>query len=183
MGKKKKLIALFSALVCVVALGVGTTVAYITSFAGSVRNTFTVGDIELTLGETTGATYQLIPGTSVKKDPRVTVGGGSEDCWLFIKVTKTSRFDDYITSAIEDGWTHLGGFDGVYYRHVTKSAGGSEFGILKDNSMTVVDTLTEEKMTAITEMPKITFKAYAVQSHSIDTANDAWHEILKEGME
>ena len=123
MGKKKKLIALFSALVCVVALGVGTTVAYITSFAGSVRNTFTVGDIELTLGETTGATYQLIPGTSVKKDPRVTVGGGSEDCWLFIKLTKTQNPDRYLTYSISDGWIPLHGYADVYYRSVTNVDG------------------------------------------------------------
>ena len=181
--KAKKIVLIIALALSVATFAVATTTAYLISLAGPVDNVFTIGNIDLTLTETTGESYQLIPGKIIKKDPTVRVAGGSEDCWLFVKVTKTSRFDDYITSEIEDGWTHLGGFDGVYYRHVTKSAGGSEFGILKDNSMTVVDTLTEEKMTAITEMPKITFKAYAVQSHSVDTANDAWHEILKEGME
>ena len=180
MGKKKKLIALFSALVCVVALGVGTTVAYITSFAGSVRNTFTVGDIELTLGETTGATYQLIPGTSVKKDPRVTVGGGSEDCWLFIKLTKTQNPDHYLTYSISDGWIPLHGYADVYYRSVTNVDGDLSFRILADDLITVKSTLTEEELAQITENPKLTFNAYAVQSHSIGDAATAYNTVLKE---
>lgn len=181
--KAKRIVTIIALALSIAAFTVATTTAYLISLAGPVDNAFTIGNIDLTLSETTGESYRLIPGKIINKDPTVRVAGGSEDCWLFIKVTKTSSFDDYITSVMEDGWTHLGGFDGVYYRHVTKSAGGSEFGILKNNSMTVVDTLTEEKMTAITETPKITFKAYAVQSHGIETANDAWHEILKEGIE
>ena len=111
------------------------------------------------------------------------VAGGSEDCWLFVKVTVSDRFGDYIDYEIADGWTHLGGFDGVYYRRVIRSAGGDVFSILRDDRMTVTDTLTEEKMTAITTVPTITFSAYAVQMHSIDTAGEAWIEILKEGIE
>lgn len=181
--KLKKSIVLISLVTALVCIATATTTALLISNSGPVENVFTIGDIRLTLTETTGDTYRLIPGTVIEKDPTVRVEGGSEDCWLFIKITKTKSFDDYIISEIEDGWTHLGGFDGVYYRSVTRSEGGNTFGILKNNSMTVVDTLTEEKMTAIDGTPMITFKAYAVQRHSIEDANDAWHEILKEGIE
>ena len=181
--KKRKLKIALIALLCTVLFYIGTTVAYLFSVAGPVENVFTIGDIKLSLTETTGESYQLIPGKVISKNPKVTVEGGSEDCWLFIKVTKTEYFDDYIESEIEPGWTRLGGYDGVYYRNVVKSAGGSDFHILKNDSITVKDNLTEEKMSGITALPKITFKAYAIPSHSIETAVDAWKQILKEGAE
>ena len=162
---------------------VSTTTALLTASSGPLENTFTIGKVEISLTETTGGIYQLIPGKEITKDPIVTVAGESEDCWLFIKVSKTEYFDEYIEYEISDGWTLLGGFDGIYYREVIKSVGGAQFGILKNNVVTVKDTLTEEKMTAITPPPVMTFKAYAVQSHSIETAYDAWMLILEEGGE
>lgn len=179
----KKIIAIVAAVLCVAAIAVSATVALLTSLAGPVDNTFTIGNVKISLTETTGASYDLIPGSVIAKDPKVTVEGGSEDCWLFIKVSKTEYFDDYLEYAIADGWTHLGGYDGVYYRSVVKSASGNEYYILKDNAITVSSGLTEEKMSALTAAPKITFNAYAVQRHSIDEPNEAWYEILKEGIE
>ena len=177
---KKKLIALITVLVCVLSMSVGATVAYITSVAGPVKNTFTVGDIELTLGETTGATYQLIPGTTVKKDPRVTVVGGSEDCWLFIKLTKTENPDHYLTYSISDGWYSLHGFADVYYREVKNVDGDLSFQILRDDEITVKDTLTKEEIGKITSNPRIAFTAYAIQSYGIDDAATAYNAILEE---
>ena len=177
---KKKLKLILIMVVCAVLVTAGTTVAFLSSVAGPVENVFTIGDIDLTLSETTGSSYKLIPGLVIKKDPLVKVGGGSEDCWLFIKVTKTQNFDDYISCSIDADWTRLGGYDGVYYRSVVKSPGGDQFRVLTDDVITVNDNLTEEKMSAITVDPKITFKAYAIQSHSIDSPNDAWRQILEE---
>ena len=179
MAKKKNKLILVMAL-CAVLVTAGTTVAFLSSVAGPVENIFTIGDIELSLSETTGESYRLIPGSVIDKDPVVTVSSGSEDCWLFIKVTKTQGFDDYIVCEVDSDWTHLGGYDGVYYRSVMKSVTDDRFRILKDDVITVKDTLTEEKMTAIAVTPKITFKAYAIQSHGIDSPNDAWHQILEE---
>ena len=160
---------------------VGTTTAYLTSVSGLVENTFTYGDIQLELTETTGASYQLIPGHTIKKDPRVRVVGGSEDCWLFVQITESSGFDDYLSYEIADGWTHLGGYEGVYYRSIVDARTDLNFSILKDDSITVKDNLTEEKMSAITSPPTVSFKAYAIQSHAVDTAAEAWLFILAEG--
>jgi hypothetical protein len=142
---------------------------------------FTIGNIKLSLVETTGESYQLIPGKEITKNPKVIVEGGSEDCWLFIKVSKTPHFDEYISCKIDSGWTHLGGYEGIYYRSVVKSYSGDEFRIIENDTITVKENLTEEKMHGITEHPKITFNAYAIQSHSIDTASEAWQFILQEG--
>ena len=180
MFKSHKLIIIIIVAVLVVSATVATTVALLIAYSGPLENVFTIGNIKISLTETTGSTYQLIPGKVIEKDPTVRVEPHSEDCWLFVKVTKSKDFDNYIITEMADGWTHLGGFEGVYYRSVYMSGSGDVYSVLKNNSMTVVDSLTEEKMTAIEEVPSISFKAYAVQSHGIDTASEAWIEILKE---
>lgn len=167
----------------IASICVGTTVALLTAVSGPVENVFTIGNIDLELAETTGNSYKMIPGHSIKKDPTVTVKTGSEDCWLFIKIDKTEGFDNYFSYQLEDGWTHLGGFDGVYYRSVVNVKTNVSFNILKDNSITVRDDLTEEKMSAITSQPQIVFAAYAVQSYTVETAAEAWIIALGEGKE
>ena len=74
----------------------------------------------------------------------------------------------------------LGGHDGVYYRNVIKSTISSVFPIIKENKVTVREDLTEEKIDAITAIPKISFKAYAVQEHTVENALDAWNLIKEE---
>ena len=80
-----------------------------------VKNTFTVGDINIGLTETT-TDYKMVPGNTIAKDPTVTVKAESEACWLFVKVTESENLDTFITYAIAEGWTKLQ--DGVYYREV-----------------------------------------------------------------
>ena len=177
---KAKLLIIIAALLCAVTAVAGVTVALLTSVAGPVENVFTIGNITISLTETTGDSYQLIPGKTVEKNPKVLVKGGSEDCWLFIKVTKSQGFDDYVTSVIDSDWTHLGGYDGVYYRKVIRSGADQEFSILDGDAITVREDLTEEKMSAILVFPKINFEAYAIQCHGIESAYDAWQQILTE---
>ena len=182
MNKRKTVLTVLVAL-SVALVTVLTTTALLTSYTGPLENVFTFGKVDISLEESTGAGYKLIPGTTVKKDPTVTVVGGSEDCWLFIEVNKTADFDKYLVSEIADGWTLLGGHPGIYYRYVIMSHADTEFPILKNNTVSVRDDLTEEKMSTISEIPAITFKAYAIQRHSIDNAADAWNFILQEGRE
>ena len=177
---KRKVTLIFVIMLSVACATVATTLAYLTTMSQPLNNTFTVGNIKLSLVETTGESYQMIPGTEVAKNPHVKVIGGSEDCWLFIKVEKTERFDDYLLYEIDPEWTRLDGYSGVYYRSVPRSKTDTEFRILQGDTITVSDTLTEEKMTGITETPRISFKAYAIQSYSIESAGDAWLKILQE---
>ena len=176
----KKLIVTVLAIACVLTLGVGATLAFISAVAGPVENIFTIGDIELTLEETTGEKYQLIPGATLKKDPRVVLGSGSEDCWLFVKITKKGNPDLYLSYTVLDEWMPLFGYDGVYYRSVSDIAEDTVFGILKDDAVTVKDSITKEEMKGITENPTLTFTAYAVQSYGIDSAAAAYNAILAE---
>ena len=105
---KKKRISLVMALVLVLTCVIGGTLAYLTAKTNSVTNTFTVGNIDITLAETT-TDYKMVPGNTIAKDPTVTVNAGSEACWLFVKIEESTnpKLDDYISYSIATCWTKL----------------------------------------------------------------------------
>lgn len=179
---KKKMIALTAALVLVLSAAVVGTVAWLTDKTQAEVNTFTVGNIDIDLMETT-TDYKMIPGEEIAKNPKVSVKAGSEACWLFVKVEKSKNLDDFISYTIADGWTELPGVAGVYYRTVVADATEREFSVLANDKVTVKDTVTKADMDAIkadsTKQPTLTFTAYAVQKAGFETAAAAWAEASK----
>ena len=167
--KKKATIAVV-ALALVLCFAIGGTLAWLVDKSDAVVNTFTYGDINIDLSETTGNEYKMIPGNDITKDPKVTVEANSEACWLFVKVEKSATYDSYLADyTIADGWTALDGVDGVYYREVdaTTAKDGTSYQVLKGNTVTVLDRVEKSDMEAIkkgaTAKPTLTFTAYAVQ--------------------
>lgn len=176
---KKKTLALVLALTLLVAGVVGGTLAWLTDQTAEVKNTFTVGDINIDLTETT-TDYKMVPGNTIAKDPTVTVKANSEACWLFVKVTESTDLKDFITYAIAEGWTALPGVDGVYYREVPASAADQTFSVLAGDAVTVKSDVTRTMLeTAKTDAPTLTFKAYAIQRDHFATADAAWAEVSK----
>ena len=179
-GSKKKMSSIIILIIATMCFVTGTTYALLVSLAGPVENTFTIGNVEISLTETTGVDYSMIPGKEITKDPYVTVKGGSESCWLYVKVDKTAGFDDYLSFEMADGWAPLDGHNGVYYRSVFKANGSQAIGVLKDDVVVVSSALTEEKMSLVTT-PKLSFKAYAIQAEGIETALDGWAQFSEGG--
>ena len=100
---KKAMLMTLCAIILVVATVFGT-MAYLTS-TDEVNNTFTVGNVKITLDEAkvdtdgspvTGAArvktneYKLLPGHTYTKDPTIHVDAASEDCFIRAKVTLTN---------------------------------------------------------------------------------------------
>lgn len=179
-----KLVVAMLAVTLLIGCAIGGTVAWLTANTAPVVNTFTYGDINITLAETTGTNYKIIPGKDITKDPKVTVVGGSEDCWLFVEVEETVTFvGGKVTYSIADGWTK--GDDtnipsDVYYRSVMARDTDQVFGVLSDNKITVSDELTKADINGLNnaaKTPKLTFTAYAVQQDGIDTAAAAWAKV------
>jgi len=175
----KKILAFVLSLVLVAGLSIAGTVAYLTSVTGEVKNTFTVGDIEITLTETTGSTYHIVPGKNISKNPTVGVGENSEPCWLFVTVTeenwptvKNADGSLKVSYAIDSAWTKLE--DGVYYMKVASSAAAQSFAVLANNTVVVSDELMKDEITA---QPTLAFKAYAIQQEGFANAADAWAEV------
>lgn len=174
---KKALFIMLSAALIVCATVAGT-LAWLTDTTAPVVNTFTVGDINIELKETTGKTYKMVPGIELVKDPAVTVKAGSEACWLFVKVVKSGNFDDFMTFEMADGWIALSGYAGVYYRNVDATNADTGFDVLKDNKVMVLETVTKTMLEgAKTNAPTLTFTAYAVQKDGINDAATAWGKV------
>lgn len=176
---KKRTITMLVAAVAALALGVGATIAFLMASSHPVINYFTVGNIKLTLSETTGDTYPMVPGTTVDKDPQLTVEKGSEACWLFFRVEKVNDFDRYMVYAVADGWSPLLGETDVYYRKLDAATVPLSFPLLKGDAVEIREAVTEEEMDAIDKRPTLTFYGYAVQAEGVGTATKAW-QLLKE---
>lgn len=184
-----KAFAAVLALVLVLGCALGGTVAWLVAKTDTVTNTFTYGDINITLTEEKPANREtkIIPGVDIEKDPKVTVKANSEACWLFVQVDEVGTFvGGKVTYAIADGWTQGDGTDipaNVYYREVGAVTADTAFYVLagdRDHPNGVVkvsDTLTKEDIKGITTQPTLTFTAYAVQKDGIADAATAWSEI------
>lgn len=159
---KKLITAASIALAACVAIG--GTIAYLTAQTAPIENTFTVVEVDISLDETEKE-YKMVPGTTLDKDPKVTVDAGSEDRWVFVKVDETEGFDTYIEYGMADGWEALEDNEGVYYRFVNAADVDQTFSVLAGNRVTVKDTVTSDDMeSAATNSPKLTFMAYAIQA-------------------
>ena len=160
----------------VLAASIGGTVAWLTDTTTPVTNTFTAGDINITLAETTGSDYKMVPGVDISKDPKVTVEKNSEDCYLFVKVEGLNDIPNFVEYSIADGWTALGiAYPGVYYRTVSNSTQDQPFDVIAGNKLTVPSTVTKAMLQD--KGFELTFTAYAIQQTGMTDAVDAWTKV------
>ena len=188
MTKTKKIVLSVAVLAIVVALSVGMTLAYLTSEATPVNNTFTVGKVAITLDEAKVTNlgvadgdsrvqaneYKLIPGHEYLKDPTIHVAADSEACWLFVKVTdEIADIEDTTTVAAQlttNGWTAVEGATGVYWHAVVNPNGTA-------TDVKVFENFKVKGNADLTNYAGKTIKveAYAVQADGFDTAAAAWN--------
>ena len=188
MKTRTKALLLAMCAVLLVVTTVMATLAFLTSTTKVVKNTFTVGNVVITLDEapvdangkkTTGDrvfenTYKLLPGHVYDKDPIVHVDADSEDCWLFVKITdEIAAIQDATTIAAQlttNGWTLVAGETNVYAYRETVS-GGANVPVFE--SFKVVGDITNEALAAYAGKT-ITVQAYAIQADGFGTAAAAW---------
>lgn len=191
---KLKIIIIAIAIVTLLFTVAGNTIAWLTSKTDTVTNTFTYGDINITLTETDTLddedintnTYEMVPGNKITKDPLITVAANSEDCYLFVKLDKTANFDTFMTYELLSNWQLLPNTENVYYQEVTKNEAKQEFYVIKDNEVTVMESVTKRMLNELdrsgaSNYPSLTITAYAVQRDSkieaISTPESAWELI------
>ncbi len=102
MSLKKKILAAGLA-VCMAAIMVtGMTLAYFTD-QDSKTNTFTVGNVDITLSEPNWVEdSQLMPGKTIPKDPTITVASDSQTAYTFMKVQLSSDFMELLNSYVAE---------------------------------------------------------------------------------
>ena len=117
MNKTVKKLTIAVVALALMLLGVvGGVVAWLTASTDTVTNTFTYGEIAITLEEngatTTGIAFtNVVPGDQLAKNPTVTVNAKSEACYVYVKITNNLVLSDKSLAATytkNDGWTLIG---------------------------------------------------------------------------
>lgn len=184
--KAKKAVLIISALVLIICT-VNGSLSWMKDKTDSVVNTFTYGKINITLNETQKGPFKIVPGVNIAKDPLITVEAGSEDCYLFVKIDegnwpvfKEQSGARKVEYKVADGWQQISGVNNIYYRIVKFDDTVRKFSVIKDDTVTVSDSLTKDEIKSAGENPVLTFTAYAVQmiksADGIFTPSEAWEQ-------
>ena len=177
-------------LVCASVMG---TLAYLKSTTDVVKNTFTVGNVVITLDETdvdeygakdtenrvTANTYKLIPGHTYIKVPVIHIQEGSEACYVFVRVVdELAKIEDTSTVAEQmtaNGWAQLPDLDGIdveniWYKATAIDARAAAVDVAVFGTFTVAGTADVSAYANKT----ITVQAYAVQADGFASAVAAY---------
>ena len=203
MRTKTKALVLALCAVLLVVTTVFVTMAFLTSH-DSVQNTFTVGEVAISLdeldvdnddlladnkeytkdGNTTirdkANEYKLIPGKNYTKDPTIHVGAKSEPCYLFVKVENglvnaEAAGDTTIAKQMEaNGWFRVAGTENVYYYGTATDITAVNGG--QDKVVFKEFTIADEANVAAYKDAKINVTAYAIQAEGFDNTAiaDIW---------
>ncbi len=194
MKKGLKALLLVMCAITLVVATVFTTLAYLKTETVEVKNTFTVGNLQITLDEapvdangkkTTGDrgienNYKLIPGNVYDKDPTIHLQPNSEACWLYAEVNNgisAIEADTTIDAQIKaKGWTVLetSGSKTIYYKAAEAVPGTAEKAV--DYVIFENFTLKGDADVNAYGDATITIKGYAVQKDGFEgSAQDAWN--------
>ena len=184
MKKLMKIVAILACAAILVAGSVAGTFAWLAMKTAPITNTFTAGNIKITLTEGTESVqtfnYKMIPGQVYTKDPKVTVIAKSEKCWLFVKIDKSTNFDTFLTYNMAEGWTALDSSgSGVYYRvvDVSDTDTNAAFAVFNENKLTAMSDVTKAEYDTVTTALYLNVTAYAIQHAGFADAEAAWTEV------
>lgn len=193
--KKKTFLLAAVAILLVAAIAAGGTYAWLTSRTDPVVNTFTVGNVSITLDEArvqkdeTTSTWSataarvkqndyegVYPGAKLPKDPTVHVSSGSEDAVVYVMIQDALNAAvpgsaDYTVgsawTAVETtGYTAPSGAAARVYRCNATAHAGDDLVVF--NGVTIAETVTAAQMPLLDGT--ITVTAFAVQANGLNTA-------------
>lgn len=166
---KKKALLMVLAAALIVAASIGGTLAWLSDKTTAITNTFTAGDVEIELDETTGTTYTLVPGATIAKDPTVTVIANSEDCYVFVKVTNPLGQGITLDIASADWQVVSTSGNDTVYKYIGSEANANDI-ILKNAAaveLAVFTTVTVPSTLTSLTGGQIAVTAYAVQANNL----------------
>lgn len=178
MKVNKKNIAITGVAVSLAAVMLigGGTFAYLKGETDPITNSFRTNQVQVSLEETTGNEYNIIPGTTQRKDPKVTVNN-TVDAYVFVEITDET--DNLVDYAIADGWIPLDGVPNVYYRLVSAAQDVKEFSVLANDEVRYSKALENHDMTDGSGYLKrdinLTFNAVAIQAEPFADAKEAYN--------
>ena len=192
-AQTRTLLSLCLAVVLVLTAVLGT-IAYMTA-SDTKTNTFTVGSFSQpttdpenpgTSLDVDGYIYEkswvnnskLVPGSSIAKDPRVGIGAGSEDAWVYvyIKNNLVTASGNEVTFKLNDGWepvdaTEVTSGSRVYTGGLFKYSTKLNAANADDWTTTIFDTVEVASTATVEGFEKATEKTMVVNAY-IHQAND-----------
>lgn len=192
--KKKNLLMMALSLCLVAVVAVGGTLAYLSDSAESVTNTFTFGEIEVTLSENEpknlgnasastningGYDYvNVVPGQKLDKEPTISVNT-SVDAYVFARVNVG---DNLALGEITLGWTKVSGTDNVWYQAVSGDDDAQSLGTLF-NYVTVDNVkVNGDSATPAPTLGTVKIEVAAVQQASFDDVQAAYNAANTDGV-
>lgn len=188
---KKNNVAMILILVILLSITLIGTYAYQMYTQDTIKNTFTVGNVSVDFYEKDGDNkikedkeYKLERGTEYSKNMVVSIGQGSEACYVFIvfqndlKDVEATTSQDYIpveTQITNYGWELYkeSGNVKVYKKYIMANS-GSDYEINFINSFRTADSFDYDKVRKENnESPLMTFTIYAIEKGDLTVAN-AW---------
>ena len=200
--KNKKLVTTLGAVALLGAIGVGSTLAYLTDTTGTVTNTFTVGNVTFDDDNDLGSGLResdvvrdkdgkyvdndgdntwtvikndytsLVAGETVYKDPTVVMGSDSEVAWVFAQITNTNDAA-FANIAWSEDWVKVDSLStDAAVVYAKKTT------IAASESSTIFTSVTLSKdITGETVIPQIEVKAFAIQAAGFDSYTDALDQV------
>lgn len=200
--KNKKLVTTLGAVALLGAIGVGSTLAYLTDTTGTVTNTFTVGNVTFdddndlksglresdvvrdkdgkyvdNDGDNTWTVIKndytsLVAGETVYKDPTVIMGSDSEVAWVFAQITNTNDAA-FANIAWSEDWVKV---DSLCKDNAVVYAKKTTIAASESSTIFTSVTLSND-ITGGTEIPQIEVKAFAIQAAGFDSYTDAVNQV------
>lgn len=182
---RKALMLILCAALLVSATVMGT-LAFLTDKSEVVTNTFTVGKIDITLTETKGNSFKIVPGEIDDKDPTVTVVKGSEECYVYALITNDLVLNDQTVGTVDvdtTKWTSIdtSGHKTLYRYKGTVNAADADVKLPVFTTVTYSSDINEDNIKNL-DGQKIVIEAFAHQSATTtqavaDTAARNWAGI------
>ena len=112
---KRKTLALALTLCMVAILAIGGSLAYFTDTTNAKVNEFTVGNVNIDLDEPNWeGDATLMPDVTYAKDPTITVGEKSQDCYVFLKMDMNKYVSLVNLMGVDAYKNGVGGLTGTY---------------------------------------------------------------------
>lgn len=192
MKKGLKALLLVLCAVALVVTSVFATLAYMTSQTATITNTFSVGNVKITMDEApvdvygnvvegdrrTANNYKLVPNASYTKDPTIHVQAGSEEAYVFVSVANgiaAIEAENEPATTIEaqmiaNGWTKHSTEANLWYKVDAVDARTQAVEVPVFANFTVAADADVSGYTSA----NITLVGYAIQKEGFANAEAAW---------
>lgn len=188
---RNKKFTVTAAVVATVVLVIGGTMAYLSSVTDTLENKFTPGeDVIITLAEPSWdeAKAKITPGSSIDKDPTVTVKKETEACYVRLKVVIPNKLASIMEPleinqnfTLDASRTVVGTVNTTYYYNYSKivDADGTDIELPALFTKVVIKKSAkyEEYKNFKSEDLHIDVTGQAVQAENFPNANAAWNSF------